>query len=152
MKVIRVSLENKFTVKQIDVFTKLNEYGQAIYDANQMREIYQAVLYNIPEETIDIFARIKNNTPVFNYTQMYEMRNFIRDADDKQIEQLKACVDDGLAYPQIKALIHENISAEKMRILRSFYKLECDWVLICAYNLDLYLMTITGKFLLLEIF
>ena len=124
-----ISFAFKLTEDQINFIAKLNNNEEAIYNYHQMCRIRIGMEMGLSQNEIDIFAKIIDDKPVFTLIEMEIIENFIkkvRDDDYEKVQQIKECVDEGLKYEQIEPFINPDIPAENIRILKSFYSLECE--------------------------
>jgi hypothetical protein len=112
--------------EEVMLYTKLNENNIPVYDHFQMNIIRRGLIHGLSLENINLYAQLDENmVPIYDSGEMNYMEYFIHSADNKQIQQLKDAIKDGLSYKQFKAFIKIDIPAEKMRIYRSLYQLDC---------------------------
>ena len=116
---------------QSDIFklmTSLDKNGKPIFDSQRMNEIVLGFEYCLSYEEIFIYCKIRNDKPFFKPDEMRNIRRFIETADEKQIQQIKECVDGNFTYSQLSPLLNKELSAEKIRILKSLIAIgvNCD--------------------------
>ena len=127
MNEIRIGFHSKMTLDEIFLFARLNKNDQPVFSGSQMTIInYFLKNENFPKDAMSICLKTVDDVPVFNSDQMFVINSYIRDeANPKEIQQLKGCVNDGLKYEQIEFMIKKKISADSIRIYRSFYDIGC---------------------------
>ena len=112
--------------EDVGLYTKLNKNGAPVYDEDEMDIIRNGLICKLSVENIELYAQLDENmVPVYDSDRMYYIKRFICSANDKQIQQLKDAIADGLSFEQFRAFTKPDIPAEKMRIYRSLYQLDC---------------------------
>ena len=127
MGAIHESFELGLSMEDVAIFTKLNGEGKPVFDSNQMNVIIRALRHEIGVEYVDILIKLdKNMVPLYSSLEMGAMEQFFFYSNDKQKQQLKDAIADGLSFNQFSVFTASGVPAEKLRIYRSLYKLGCN--------------------------
>ena len=110
----------------IDFYSALNSSGKPIYSGSRMRIIKLASKQKMPLDHIKIFAKCKDEKPLYLSSQMDVIRMAIVKASKAneidRINQIKDCVNDCLSFNQLSPLLSDKLPIENMRVYRSLYR------------------------------
>ena len=113
------------------IYARLDKNEKPIYNPDQMDQIRYGFYEELSEDKINVYAQLNEKmVPKFEAFEMKQMKLFIVKADDKQVQQLKDSINEGLSFSQFDIFCKPDIPAEKMRIYRSLYGLGCNKNLI----------------------
>ncbi len=114
------------TEEQIKLFTQLDDNITPIFNTYQMSEIRFCFEIGLTTEYIsNTLARIENGVAIFDYKEMYDIKNFLESANDKQRQQFKEIIDDKIPFYFFCKFMDTGIPAENMRIYRTLYDFKC---------------------------
>ena len=116
---IRDDIRDGYSEEKIGLYAALDENQNLIFTKAQVSEIRIGLIYEMPKEKIEIFAN-----PKFNPKQITDIREFLFKANDEQCKQIKKCIKEKMKYNKFKILLNPNLSADKIRILKSIKLLD----------------------------
>ena len=116
----------RFGYKKEDIMTflKYDKNGDLVYNEGQLNLIVYGFASKISVDDINIYAQLnESGRPKFTEEEMNVIEYFILRADEKQIQQLKESIEDGLSFDEFKVFCQSHIPADSMRIYRSLYNI-----------------------------
>ena len=111
----------------LSVMTSLNNNGDPIFSKDQTATIVIMLSNgNTPSKIINMIIKVENNVPIFSTSEMGYISGFLNYADDKQLQQFKECLEEGMRFDDFAPFLNHYIPSECMRIYKSLHFLGCN--------------------------
>jgi hypothetical protein len=109
----------KLDIEQIRYFTKLDDNEKPIYHPDEMREIAIGFSEKLSTKKIEVYSKLnKQGKPIFNSDKMMYIRQFFKEANEKQFNVIKNCIETNISYGKFSKFMDPEIPVDKMRIYR----------------------------------